>query len=962
MMWFKAPGRASGLPFILFLLLSLLFALVSLYLETQERQRMASKARVVAQQVSNSIEVFSADRRRALEDLMITWPENYPNVIDWFNARAQTTRHVLPGFDDIMWLDDKLGIRWSSKYQTPTAPMQQVLFELAEQLPAQTSTEFTSRLYQTSPEQYYALILRPINPYDLQHGYIMASFDIQETLAVMIGELVGSDFNFQLFDGEQLLMVNGELISSEIVITQPVTFAGRQWQLKLQSNRGTLHIGYVVLLIGLIMSLTLSIFVHRQLRSAFKLSQSQQRYKAASEASLDAILVFRVIRSRQQISDFSLAEANHMALRLFVTEDNRLQNKTLSEQLTALDARPLLRICIRVCQSGRAHEQYIACGNPLVKAQWLKIQIVKAGDGVAVTVRDITARRLSEQALKDSEEKFRRLVDGLSGHFIYSHDPGGKVSFVSHSVEDILGYSAEYFRHNYRRCVKRAPENEQQIRRQLISGQRPEPYVVDYFTASGEVRQIEYRDSPVFDQHGRLIAIEGIGRDVTADLALQQQVYYQANHDQLTGLYNRYAFDRQLNTLLEQVKQHRSRATLCYIDMDQFKLVNDSCGHQAGDELLRQVANLLSGGIDEQDILARVGGDEFCLVFTSLSVEQVKPRLTEMLQAIRSFRFTWGDKLFHIGASIGVVEIHAGMANSVELIKAADHACYSAKNTGRNRYHVFDASDQKLNYQQNELEWVNAIQKALQHDSFVLYCQPIIPFNHAAQGLHYEILLRMQNEQGELLNPGIFIPIAERYGLMNKIDEWVFTNTIDFLERHPQHLDVLSKCAINLSGMTLGNEEFLDKIVSHLRYANIPPEKICFEITETAAVTNLGSASHFIDVLRDMGCRFALDDFGAGMSSFTYLKNMAVDYVKIDGSFVRNMCRDRSDYATVKAIHEIASSMGKLTIAEFVSDQESCRALTALGIDYGQGFALSKPMPLPSILELENPLLCAVSG
>src|SRR5690606_11006264 len=211
--------------------------------------------------------------------------------------------------------------------------------------------------------------------------------------------------------------------------------------------------------------------------------------------------------------------------------------------------------------------------------------------------------------------------------------------------------------------------------------------------------------------------------------------------------------------------------------------------------------------------------------------------------------------------------------------------------------------------QQSELEWVNEIQKAPLEDSFELFYQNIEPLNQPAKGRHYEILLRMLSPKGEYLNPRIFIPVAERYGLMNKLDEWVFTRTISALEAHPEHLEALDKCAINLSGMTLGNEEFLDKIIRRLRHSTVPPEKICFEITETAAVTNLAAAGRFIDALRELGCRFALDDFGAGMSSFTYLKNMAVEYVKIDGSFVRNMCRDRSDYATVKAIHEIASSM-----------------------------------------------------
>ncbi|GAA0361816.1 hypothetical protein GCM10009092_27730 [Bowmanella denitrificans] len=950
-MRFKPLDRVNGLPFALFLILCLIFSLFSLYLENQEQRRLAAKAKVVAQQVANSIEVFSADRQRALKDLMITWPENHPNPTDWFNAHAVTMQHVLPGFDDIVWADEQQLVQWNIKGADRSRLLYRPLSDLGLELGKTPVVDFVNALIRNDKGRYVAVVGRAINPYDPSYGFVAASFDLEATLAVMVGELIGSDFSLTLQDGEHRLMANGVLHQSEPIIEQQLQFAGRQWLLKLQGNRGGFEIGRIVMAIGVLMSLVISIFLRRQLRSAFKLNQSQERYKAASESSLDAILVLQAVQdAHKDIIDFELVESNQVARKIFVTDSPYLVQSTLSQQLQALGHAELLPLCIQVCLTGKAHEQYLETSSDLILAQWIKIQIVKAGNGIAVTIRDITARRLNQQALKESEEKFRRLVDGLNGHFVYSHDLAGRINYVSSSVQDILGYSPEYFKLNYRHCVKRNPGNIEQIREQLHSGQRPDPYVVEYFNKNGEIRHIEYRDSPVFDHEHKLIAIEGIGRDVTADLALQQQVYYQANHDQLTGLYNRYAFDRLLKERLALVREQKSVSTLCYIDMDQFKLVNDSCGHQAGDELLRQVANLLATSLKSADILARVGGDEFCLVYADCAVKEVLDKLGKMLNAIRGFRFVWEDKVFHIGASIGVAEITAGTISSTELIKAADHACYSAKNLGRNRYHVFDESDQQLNYQQSELEWVNEIQKALLGDRFELFYQVIEPLNQPACGRHYEILVRMLSEQGEYLNPGIFIPVAERYGLMNKLDEWVFNQTINALEQHPAHLDVLDKCAINLSGMTLGNDEFLDKIVLRLKHSSVPPEKICFEITETAAVTNLAAASRFIDVLRDLGCRFALDDFGAGMSSFTYLKNMAVDYVKIDGSFVRNMCRDRSDYATVKAIHEIATSMGKLTVAEFVSDQETRQALAGLGIGYGQGFALGKPAPLHSLL------------
>ena len=507
-------------------------------------------------------------------------------------------------------------------------------------------------------------------------------------------------------------------------------------------------------------------------------------------------------------------------------------------------------------------------------------------------------------------------------------------------------------------------------------GVKPAPYLVHYCSSDSTELVLEFSDTPILDESGALIAVEGIARDVTKEQELQAEVAYQANHDQLTGLLNRYAFDKQLREILEanaanipaiNAEIDRDNVTaiypslisadttnpgvMCFIDMDRFKLVNDSCGHPAGDKLLQEVSTIFRQHISDKDLLARIGGDEFCIIYHEQPLDKVKIKLDKLLKAISTYRFMYEDKLFFVGASIGVIEINPQEHNAAELIKAADNACYKAKHLGRNRYFVYHAQDAQLGMDSSENDVLHTLHKALQFDGFELYSQAIMPLNGITEddnrGLeHYEILLRLTGSDGTLISPGLFIPLAERHGLMNKVDYWVVDNTLKTLEANPLHVDNVAKVAINLSGITLGDEITLMKITQRLQGTSVPLEKICFEITETTAVTNLSAAKHFISTLREIGCSFALDDFGAGMSSFTYLKNLDVDYVKIDGSFVRNIVHDPIDHATVTAINNIAHSMGKQTVAEFVVDTATANVLKALQVDYGQGFALDKPKPL----------------
>ncbi|MBL4630294.1 MAG: EAL domain-containing protein, partial [Paraglaciecola sp.] len=579
--------------------------------------------------------------------------------------------------------------------------------------------------------------------------------------------------------------------------------------------------------------------------------------------------------------------------------------------LSVLGVAGLLQQIKQVSETGKPVEYTVENHSVMFDAKWLKLQFVRADRGLALTVRDISIRYQSQQQLKDSEARFRRLVDGLNRDFVYSMTPEGDISFVSTSVTKILGYEVNDFKlnaQNYLHCV---PDNIRDIRSLQTKRLRTESYLLTYKSASGSLVSIECSDSPVFDENGELVAIEGIGRDVTQDLIMKEKIFHQANHDPLTGLLNRYAFDSQLDKIIASLLDKHVSATLCYIDMDKFKLINDTCGHQAGDELLKNIATLLQQSLSKEDVLARVGGDEFCMILLDVSIQQAECKIQSLLDTVAAFRFMWQERVFHIGASVGIVQMGEKNISATELIKAADNACYKAKDNGRNQYVVHDNVQSDIVFRNEELALLEKVQIALDQDSFELYFQTIQPLCKQSHNISYEILLRMFDEDKQMVSPGVFIPVAERHGLMSRIDEWVFQHTLDLLEAHPIHVASLDKCSINLSGASLNSPTLMKKLLHRLKQTSVPKEKLCFEITETSAVTNLVKASHVIDEIRALGCAFSLDDFGAGMCSFTYLKHMNVDYVKIDGSFVKNMVNVPCDLATVKAFMKLPIAWAK---------------------------------------------------
>ncbi len=429
----------------------------------------------------------------------------------------------------------------------------------------------------------------------------------------------------------------------------------------------------------------------------------------------------------------------------------------------------------------------------------------------------------------------------------------------------------------------------------------------------------------------------------------EKKLTFMARHDALTGLPNRTTFDIRLEELLEESHTEGHMHVLLYMDLDQFKVVNDTCGHVAGDHLLRQVTELLRHEIRQGDVLARLGGDEFGILLPYCSLDVALKIANKLRLTIRDYRFSWQDKTFTIGASMGMVPISPESESRESILSIADALCYTAKDNGRNCVEIYKGEKQGHINRQAEMHWISRINDAMDEDRMVLMCQKIAPVEKQNRYYHYEILIRLQQADGELIAPGSFLPAAERYNLMPRIDRHVVSKTFLWLNQHKHHLQQLELCSINLSGNTLGDVDFLEFVIDEFDQYPIPPHKICFEITETMAVQAFNNTVSFMEKLKSLGCQFALDDFGSGFSSYAYLKNLPVDYLKIDGSFVRDIEHDSLDLAMVKSINEIAHVMGKKTIAEYVENAKIQTMLEQIGVDYCQGYHIGKPEPLDNL-------------
>ncbi len=461
--------------------------------------------------------------------------------------------------------------------------------------------------------------------------------------------------------------------------------------------------------------------------------------------------------------------------------------------------------------------------------------------------------------------------------------------------------------------------------------------------------------APIKNDDDEILGAVLVFRDVSHSRALSAELNWQAQHDPLTGLVNRRAFETKMKSLLEQLKKHpeNNRHYLLYLDLDQFKVVNDTCGHDAGDELLRQLVVVLQQHLRKTDLLARLGGDEFGVILESCNADIVFQISNNLRQAVQDFRFGWQTKSFKVGVSIGIAAITGFEAKAAEILSAADAACYVAKQQGRNRVHFHALGESDSSVQQQEMQWIAKLQAALDSNRFVLFAQRIQDIQSPGlDAQHYEILLRMVGEDQQLIPPGAFLPAAERFNLVSSLDKWVVENLISTLMLRSKQGIKLNNLvfSINLSGASMSDDGFLSEILVQLDKLPIPAQNLCFEITETAAISNLSNTIKFLAVLREKGCKVALDDFGSGLSSFVYLKSLPIDYLKIDGQFVKDIVINPVNKAVVDTINNLGHVMGLETIAEFVENVSTIELLLQIGVNYAQGYGVHKPCPLSDIL------------
>lgn len=439
--------------------------------------------------------------------------------------------------------------------------------------------------------------------------------------------------------------------------------------------------------------------------------------------------------------------------------------------------------------------------------------------------------------------------------------------------------------------------------------------------------------------------------DIDETYKLSELLSSQSHHDDLTGVSNRKALLKRLEQVIESAHTERTDHILAIVNLDQFSLINDTCGHDAGDELLRQIAQLLRTVLRKRDTIARISSDEFAVLIEDCTDGDARSASEALRCAIESYAFKWGERRHTLSASIGIVPINESCESSGAALSMADTACYAARDSGRNCIHIYQPDSTAVVARHGEMLWGRRISEALDEGRFNLTFQTIAPLTSAAaRGLHYEILLRMRDESGEVVLPGEFLPSAERYHLADKIDRWVIGTLFNWFHQRPGEIEGMGLCCINLSGQSIGNENILAFIVEQFRRGLVPAHKICFEITETAAIADLVQATQFIHQLKDHGCRFALDDFGSGFSSLTYLKQLPVDFLKIDGSFVRDMVTNSTDRAMVCSINDIGHVLGKQTIAEFVENDKTLELLRKLGVDFAQGYEISRPTPLEQLV------------
>jgi diguanylate cyclase (GGDEF)-like protein/PAS domain S-box-containing protein len=559
-----------------------------------------------------------------------------------------------------------------------------------------------------------------------------------------------------------------------------------------------------------------------------------------------------------------------------------------------------------------------------------------------LTYRHNVQQQLTIKDLRHFYDLFRNSAEGL-----YTSDLDGQLISVNPAMCSLFGYADEtemlrevdnadqfYANPHDREILLGEIHKGGKVIGKEIKGIRKDGSEF-WFSISGQIKQEDEKQY-----------LFGSISDVTERKQSSISLEYLATHDSLTGIYNRREFERRLQSSLLNAQNKNSDLTLLYMDLDQFKVINDTCGHKAGDLLIKQLSQKLNAVVMDKGTLARLGGDEFGVLLEGDNAQMAYLLANKILNTVQEFRFVWENKILTLGISIGQVPWHSEINTPEQLLSMADSACYLAKERGRNQVHTYSAEDEHMQRYESEMSWVSHINNAIQNNSFELYYQHYQALSQRAEGHYYELLLRMRDQQGNIILPGVFLPAAERYNLTSKIDRWVVENYFSWLSHNMQHKDKLTRVSINLNGYSLADKELKLFVLNAFEKHKIPYKKVCFEITESMAIIKMDETLEFINTFHKLGCLFALDDFGSGFSSYNYLKNLPVDLVKIDGSFVKDILVDPVNMAMVNSINDVAKAMGMKTVAEFVESTEIMVELGKMGVDFAQGYGIAKPHAL----------------
>jgi diguanylate cyclase (GGDEF)-like protein/PAS domain S-box-containing protein len=738
-----------------------------------------------------------------------------------------------------------------------------------------------------------------------------------------------------------------------MMLPMPVMFA-------LQADR--LHLAMAVLSVLFILLIVRSAQrAHATLRHSVALSLDNSDLLARLKASLSRLqeseALFRTLAETTATGIFAYREhyiyANPAGLAMCGYSLEELRQMP-HWQIVHPDDRDMTKVRAKSRLQGQtvpSHYEFRIL-DKLGRTRWVELHVgvvnLEGEPANLATAFDITDRKVAEASLF-LEKELAQITLRAIGDAVVTTDAEGHVETLNPAAEKLL---------NIHESEARGQGFDDIVSLQETGGEPFADPVMICLAGLGTVRPqeplllvsadsprtVELAATPLLDSDGLALGTVVVFHDVSALHELGREMSYHASHDALTGLVNRREFLLRLGALLEGAQCEGSEHALCYLDLDQFKVVNDSCGHIAGDELLKQVTSVLRHAVREGDTLGRLGGDEFGLLFSYCPMAKAAELAEHLRDLLQDFRFQWEGRVFEIGASMGVVPVRADSGGVNDLLRAADAACYVAKEGGRNRVHVYQPDDLAVAEHQSRLAWVARIREGIKADRFVLYAQRIEPLDGEEAGRHFEVLLRLRAADGSLIAPGVFLPTAERYRLMPELDRWVVHQALGQLAPLLRAGD--AQCSLNLSGQSLDNAGMLGLILEEIGRLAIPPASVCIEITETSAISNLTGALEFARGLKAAGCKLALDDFGSGLSSFSYLKQLPVDYLKIDGSFVRDIAHDPIDRAIVQSIVYVARNIGKATIAECVEDAEVLALLRELDVDFGQGYHLQRPRPL----------------